>query len=110
MDGCGIFRPWKYNYKWLTKNGWLHFDQNWTRNKKFECYQGLLNLCNVTNQTGGFYCIPKSHKEFNRFGEKYENKLYKKKFGICFIPKHDPLYAKKRLILGMLLPSLSRID
>lgn len=61
FDGCGLFRPWKYKKSWRTKGGWMHIDQSNRTEQGFCCVQGLVNLYDCTEYTGGLTVIPGSH-------------------------------------------------
>lgn len=100
FDGAGIFRPWQYNNEWKTKSGWLHVDQNPTVNLEFECLQGLINLIDNDESTGGFYCIPKTHHDFAAFGKRNQ-KLCRKSKNLVFIPRNDVNYKKERHIINL---------
>jgi len=91
FDVFNLFRPWAYNKKWRTKGGWFHVDQNGNNPKRkgFQCVQGLVNLYDADETTGGLTVIPKSHLDF-------ENMFTRLKWpakGGDFIPIHfmDPV-------------------
>lgn len=41
-------------------SGWLHVDQGRSL-RGMQCIQALVTLTSVTEETGGFFCIPRSH-------------------------------------------------
>jgi ectoine hydroxylase-related dioxygenase (phytanoyl-CoA dioxygenase family) len=67
FDGGNIFRPWNLDPPIpdsdfvKTRGGWMHVDQG-RRLKGLQCVQGLVTLTNASSETGGFCCIPGSHK------------------------------------------------
>lgn len=72
FDGCGIFRPWLYNQDWKTSGGWFHVDQS-TKSKGgvgFQCTQGLINLFDCDDTTGGLTVKPKTHKHHTELCER----------------------------------------
>jgi len=66
FDVFNLFRPWAYEEEWRTKGGWFHVDQNGNNPKRkgFQCVQGLVNLYDADETTGGLTLIPKSHLDF----------------------------------------------
>jgi len=64
FDGCGVFRPWAYNPNWKTISGWWHVDQNekLPSGKGYQCVQGLVNLYDCDETTGGLTVKPGTHK------------------------------------------------
>jgi len=66
FDVFNLFRPWGYDENWITKGGWFHLDQNGNNPKRkgFQCVQGLVNLYDANETTGGLTLIPKSHLQF----------------------------------------------
>ncbi|KAL7558322.1 hypothetical protein ACA910_019352 [Epithemia clementina (nom. ined.)] len=61
FDSVGVFRnPNKYP-KFKAKNGWLHVDQGASATEW--CVQGLLNMIEANEETGGFVCLPGSHSD-----------------------------------------------
>lgn len=64
FDAGNAFRPWKKNSNWVTNRNWWHVDQNSLIGKHRQgkqCVQGLITYLDVTQDTGGFCCIPRSH-------------------------------------------------
>jgi len=63
FDGCGVFRPWGFNPDWKTDGGWWHVDQNsrLSGGNGYECVQGLVNLFDCDETTGGLTVKPKTH-------------------------------------------------
>lgn len=62
FDGGNIFRPWQAEslVDHCTTSGWLHVDQG-RKLRGMQCIQALVTLTDVSEETGGFYCIPRSH-------------------------------------------------
>ena len=77
FDGITIWRPWTHREEWRTNLGtdWLHIDQHPLGRPGKHCFQGVLNLMEVTRHTGGNVMIPKSHKRFVSIPEQYEERL-----------------------------------
>jgi len=65
FDGGNAFRPWRYKREWLTDGGWYHVDQNALKpgHSGRVCVQGLVTLCDVTQDSGGLVVIPRSHTQ-----------------------------------------------
>ncbi|CAJ1380827.1 unnamed protein product [Effrenium voratum] len=63
FDGGNVFRPWRYNWDWLTSGGWFHCDQNarLPHSRGRVCVQGLVTLRAATAETGGLVVVPGSH-------------------------------------------------
>lgn len=63
MDSIVCWRPWWYcDFEdWEPKASGLHLDQNPNTKVGFHCVQGLLLLTDVTETTGGFKLVPKTH-------------------------------------------------
>jgi len=64
FDGCGVFRPWAYEPSWKTSGMWWHIDQNakYPEGKGYQCVQGLVNLFDCDETTGGLTVKPRTHK------------------------------------------------
>jgi len=96
FTGFNVFRPWGYKPEWKTNGGWFHVDQNGGNPERrgFQCVQGLVNLFDVTDSTGGLTVIPKSHIDFEGLVERQET--WVKAFRGDFIPlqKTDPFFKK----------------
>lgn len=94
FDVFNLFRPWAYDQGWKTKGGWFHVDQNGNNPKRkgFECVQGLVNLYDADETTGGLTVIPKSHLQFIEMCAR--TKVPKN--GGDFIPIHflDPVFRE----------------
>jgi len=71
-DGFAGWRPWQYNSTWRTSPSWFHVDQNPATNQGRECFQAQVTLTPSTHETGGFTCIPGSHKCFPEFEEPFQ--------------------------------------
>jgi hypothetical protein len=69
-DRYGVMRP-ILKKEWQTDDGWLHTDQNPTTEKDFIRFQGMITLSESTKNSGGFLCIPKFHKEWDKYCEQY---------------------------------------
>jgi len=99
FDVFNLFRPWAYDEGWRTSGGWFHVDQNGNNPKRqgLQCVQGLVNLYDADETTGGLTLIPKSHLQFL---EMCARSKVSATFG-DYIPVHflDPLmrepYVKK---------------
>jgi len=75
FDGFAAWRPWHANEvasQWKTSSSWFHVDQNPATNVGKECFQAQVTLTSATPQTGGFTCIPGSHKMFPEFHEPFK--------------------------------------
>jgi len=99
-DGCAAWRPWHANEaasEWKTTPSWLHVDQNPATNVGKECFQGQVTLTSSTPMTGGFTCIPGSHKVFPEFHEPFK-KCNQKLWRLNFkgIKKH-PVQKMERI-------------
>jgi len=72
FDGCGVFRPWAFNPAWKTSSGWWHVDQNARINGGFgfQCVQGLVNLYDCDETTGGLTVKPGTHKFHNEVSDR----------------------------------------
>ncbi len=65
LDGAGVFRPPRLKNQ-ETKGGWWHLDHGYPANeidyKGFRtCVQGMVNLVDANENTGGFCFYPDSH-------------------------------------------------
>lgn len=60
FDGCCVWRPWDAP----PKAGWYHCDQNAVLRPEFQCLQGLVNLIDTSEQTGGNLVVDRSHSSF----------------------------------------------
>jgi len=94
FDVFNLFRPWAYDEGWRTKGGWFHIDQNGNNPKRkgFQCVQGLVNLYDADETTGGLTVIPKSHLDFQAMCARLKWPAR----GGDFIPIHfmDPVLKK----------------
>ena len=69
FDGCGAFREpvthdrnvWRVHKYAMTTKSWLHVDEYTAEDTKPHGFQGLLNLYNTTEHTGGTVIVPASH-------------------------------------------------
>jgi len=75
--------------EWLTRPGWLHWDQNPWSEPDFVRVQGLITLVDSTETSGGFHCIPGFHHLFKDWGISHESE--KKRGGIINVPQDDPI-------------------
>jgi len=75
FDGCVLFRPWKLNSSWKTHAGWFHVDQNalLEGGSGFVCVQGIVNLFDCTEETGGLTVVPKSFKHHEYLCKKFKD-------------------------------------
>jgi len=73
FDGCAAWRPWREWSEWKTTETWFHVDQDPCINSGLECVQGQVTLMDANEETGGFACIPGSHKEFHKFADIMKN-------------------------------------
>ena len=91
FDGITIWRPWTYRKEWKTNLGtdWLHIDQHPVGRPGKHCFQGVLNLMEVTRYTGGNVMIPRSHKRFVAIPEQYEERLSRIHPSICLLYTSD---------------------
>ena len=67
-----MFRPWQAE-EWRTRrtdSGWFHVDQGRSL-RGLQCVQGLVTLTDVSEDTGGFCCIPKSQKYHDELMDKH---------------------------------------
>lgn len=78
FDGCNIFRPWQECPSVRTEGGWFHVDQGRTLRGR-QCVQGLISLTDTDGTTGGFCCIPGSHKHHDELidGCKHDGNFFK---------------------------------
>ena len=108
FDGITIWRPWTYQEEWKTNLGsdWLHIDQHPIGRPGKHCFQGVLNLMEVTRYTGGNVMIPKSHKRFELIPEHYEERLSRIHPSIDHFrfPKDDPLLSDTQPIVALMEP------
>ena len=108
FDGITIWRPWTYRQEWKTNLGtdWLHIDQHPLGRPGKHCFQGVLNLMEVTRYTGGNVMIPKSHKRFVTIPEQYEERLARIHPSIDHFrfPKDDPLLSDTQPIVALMEP------
>lgn len=68
FDRANIFRPWHAAdapADWKTKGGWWHVDQSPLVHPGLDCVQGLVNLYDADETTGGFCVIPGSVNHFS---------------------------------------------
>mmetsp|Transcript_4477 Transcript_4477/g.14862 ORF Transcript_4477/g.14862 Transcript_4477/m.14862 type:complete len:410 (+) Transcript_4477:255-1484(+) len=59
FDGCCA---WRWGRDYPPKEGWFHCDQNFLRRPTFECVQGLVNLHDCDETTGGNLLVDGSHR------------------------------------------------
>lgn len=108
FDGITIWRPWTYRKEWKTNLGtdWLHIDQHPVGRPGKHCFQGVLNLMEVTRYTGGNVMIPRSHKRFVAIPEQYEERLSRIHSSIDHFrfPKDDPLLSDTQPIVALMEP------
>lgn len=99
FDGGNVFRPWRHNPKWLTDGGWYHVDQNAMRaNRRGRvCVQGLVTLCDVTEDTGGLVVVPGSHKQHTALCKRV--KISRAVGDFLPVPRDDPLLAAGTALL-----------
>jgi hypothetical protein len=71
FDGCGVFRPTKYNPNWRTKGGWFHVDQNGLRKQGCVCFQGLINLVDAGVNEGGLVVGPGTQLKHAQYFKTY---------------------------------------
>ncbi|CAJ1362220.1 unnamed protein product [Effrenium voratum] len=67
MDGLILWRPWRLKppqirESWQTRGNWLHVDQNVSKRPELQAVQGIVSLCPANEKSGGFVCVPGSHK------------------------------------------------
>jgi len=74
FDGVGLFRPWHAGVGAKTTGGWFHVDQGpdaeppeaaagpWLGAGP-ACVQGFVSLFDQDAKTGGFWCVPGSHRK-----------------------------------------------
>lgn len=71
FDGGNVFRPWHVPLKdsksefAKTRSGWFHVDQG-RKLQGLQCVQGIVTLTDVNARTGGFCCIPGSHRDHHK--------------------------------------------
>ena len=70
MDRFGLMRPTKDHPEWATEVGFVHWDQNPTLEPNYSRVQAIVALSDHTMTSGGFHCIPGSHKWMKKYGEK----------------------------------------
>lgn len=94
FDVFNLFRPWAYEEAWRTKGGWFHVDQNGNNPERgdFQCVQGLVNLYDADETTGGLTVIPKTHLEFSNLFARLKSPAIKGDF--VRIRKSDPVLRK----------------
>eukprot|EP00463_Aulacantha_scolymantha_P000371 TRINITY_DN1223_c0_g1_i1.p1 TRINITY_DN1223_c0_g1~~TRINITY_DN1223_c0_g1_i1.p1 ORF type:complete len:391 (+),score=105.53 TRINITY_DN1223_c0_g1_i1:145-1173(+) len=90
FDGCGVFRPWKYNSSWKTNGGWYHVDQNAATKPDRESVQGLISLYDGGRSTGGLTVIDNSVKDFKGVQSRIDESL-KGTWDFVPIPKTDEI-------------------
>jgi len=68
FNSLNIFRPHGLNPEWRTiDKGWYHIDNPKPDiNMTHPVYTAVVNLQDVSAETGGFVCVPKSHKLFGK--------------------------------------------
>ena len=74
FDGCLAWR----DADIPPVEGWHHCDQNFLRRPRFECIQGLVNLYDVDETTGGNLLVDQSHRTIFPQLEKHFSKLGKR--------------------------------
>ena len=97
FDGMAIWRPWTHNANWRTNDGptWMHIDQHPIGRPGRHCVQGLVNLIDSSQATGGNVMVPGSHKRFEAIPADYPDRLARIHPSIDHFrfPKQDPLLA-----------------
>lgn len=91
-DAGGVFRPWKYNIRWLTNGGWWHVDQNAARGPHRQgrvTVQGLVTYYDATAETGGLCVIPGSHLQHNEVCERAP--MARAQVDFLMIPADEPV-------------------
>lgn len=108
FDGITVWRPWTYKEEWKTNFGsdWLHIDQHPIGRPGKHCFQGVLNLMEVTSSTGGNVMVPQSHKRFENIPTDYGDRLSRIHPSIDHFrfPKDDPLLADTQPIMALMKP------
>ena len=104
FDGANVFRPWKYDASWKTKQSWFHTDQlafpikdkdgkmlyHGAVGGKREYIQGFVNLVKTTPETGGNTVVPKTHKMFMELAKKYGKGKYGERGMYYIIARKEP--------------------
>ncbi len=106
FDGITVWRPWTYRKEWKTNLGtdWLHIDQHPLGRPGKHCFQGVLNLTEVTRYTGGNVMIPRSHRRFVDIPKQYGERLARIPSSIDHFrfPKDDPLLSDTLPIVALM--------
>lgn len=92
MDYVICWRPWwlQDEENWDPEVEGLHVDQNPVSKRGFHCVQGMLNLYDVTEETGGLEIVPRSHTD--EIQDYLANYYGKNRGDWCPFPKADKKY------------------
>eukprot|EP00300_Choanocystis_sp_HF-7_P002815 c12136_g1_i1.p1 GENE.c12136_g1_i1~~c12136_g1_i1.p1 ORF type:complete len:202 (+),score=24.63 c12136_g1_i1:571-1176(+) len=77
--------------------GWYHVDQNAKAHPGLQTIQGLVTLTPVSASTGGFVCLPGSHKSHSDLCERAKCTETSKDF--VPVPQGDPILSEYSAIL-----------
>lgn len=78
---------------WKTKGGWWHVDQSPLAHPDLDCIQGLIDLYDADETTGGFCVIPGSMHKFSELS----NVRHSRDF-VAIPVKHDILKVQGQLL------------
>jgi len=92
FDGFSVFRPWHKNKEWQTSESWLHVDQNPQTQLDRISIQASVNYFDQNESTGGFHCIPDSHKHFADIGRVIPKNIRSHQTHLKNIPKFHPVH------------------
>ncbi|CAF0806442.1 unnamed protein product [Adineta ricciae] len=93
LDGCGIYRNWRYEPQWKTVTGWYHVDQNPVSKPDRCAIQGFVSLTDQNETTGGLILFPGTHLRFNELVD-----VVRREKDFIPIPSDHPVLNRGRAI------------
>ncbi len=95
FDSTLLWRPWWEKKEWTPRVEGLHVDQNPFQKPGRCCVQGMVPLCDVTEESGGLAVVPGSHLDESI---KSRHRFWDGRGDFCVLFGSDPVQRKKVLV------------